>query len=156
MDQELTYVDCQVVLQEVPDNISLCFSICGCPLSCKGCHSPFLRKKENGQTLTNQIYKNYIEKYEGFISCVLFMGGEWCQRDLIEKLKIAKKYGLETCLYTGMDDVSEDIKKHLTWIKTGPWIQELGGLESHRTNQRFIEVKTGKILNSKFLNNPKK
>ena len=39
------YYDFQVVLQEVPGEISLCFSISGCDKHCEGCHSPFLWKK---------------------------------------------------------------------------------------------------------------
>ena len=85
------------------------------------------------------------------ISCVLFMGGEWEEEDLINKLKTAEDNGLNTCLYTGMEDVSNEIKNHLTWLKTGPWIAELGGLDSSETNQKFIEVKTNKLLNHYFI-----
>ena len=85
------------------------------------------------------------------ISCVLFMGGEWEEEDLIKKLKIAEDNGLNTCLYTGMEDVSDEIKNHLTWLKTGAWIAELGGLDNPKTNQKFIEVKTNKLLNHYFV-----
>ena len=29
-----------IVFQEVPDEMSLCITVCGCPLKCDGCHSP--------------------------------------------------------------------------------------------------------------------
>ena len=147
----LRYHDIQVVLQEVPGQISLCFSITGCPLRCEVCHSPFLWKNGSGEILTDELFADFLDKYKSMISCVLFMGGEWEEEDLIKKLKIAEDNGLNTCLYTGMEDVSDEIKNHLTWLKTGPWIAELGGLDSPKTNQKFIEVKTNKLLNHYFV-----
>ena len=73
--------------------------------------------------------------------------------DLIHKLQIARTYSLHTCLYTGLEEnqVPLLLKKELTWLKTGPWIASLGGLSSPTTNQRFIEVQSGKLLNESFL-----
>ena len=132
----LRYHDIQVVLQEVPGQISLCFSITGCPLRCEGCHSPFLWKNGSGEILTDELFSDFLDKYKSMISCVLFMGGEWEEKDLIKKLKTAE---------------DNEIKNHLTWLKTGPWIAELGGLDSPETNQKFIEVKTNKLLNHYFV-----
>lgn len=146
----LRFYDIQVALQEVPHEISLCFSITGCPLHCRGCHSPHLWKRGSGEVLTDDLFISSIEKYKSMISCILFMGGEWEEKDLIKKLKIAQEYGLSTCLYTGLDEISEDIKKYLTWLKVGAWVEELGGLNSNTTNQKFIEIKTGAILNHYF------
>lgn len=85
------------------------------------------------------------------ITCVVFMGGEWYPHELNAKLKIAIDCGLKTALYTGESDISQDIMKNLTFLKTGKWIEELGGLNSPRTNQRFLNVKTNKNLNHLFL-----
>ena len=146
------YSDLQIVLQEVPGQISLCVSVTGCPLRCKGCHSPFLWKKGTGTPLTDELLVTTLERYKNMISCVLFMGGEWEEEDLIHKLQIARAYGLYTCLYTGLteEEVSKAIKEELTWLKAGPWIEILGGLSAPTTNQRFIEVSTGRILNEMF------
>ncbi|WP_420399264.1 anaerobic ribonucleoside-triphosphate reductase activating protein [Flagellimonas sp.] len=141
----------QIVLQEVPGEISLCFSISGCPLRCKGCHSPFLWKEGNGEKLTLHLFDHILYKYYGFASCVLFMGGEWHQDELIQYLKYAKDKGYKTCLYTGLDRVEDSILQQLTWIKTGKWIQALGGLDSKKTNQKFIEVRTKKLYNHLFI-----
>ncbi len=139
-----------IVLQEVPGQISICFSISGCPIRCQGCHSPFLWD-ENGLLLTNDKYIEILNKYKGYANCVLFMGGEWCGAELTDKLKTATEMGFETCLYTGLEQVDKQITQNLTWLKTGPFIKELGGLESPTTNQRFIEVKSNTILNHLFL-----
>lgn len=147
------YYDFQVVLQEVPGEISLCFSISGCPLRCEGCHSPFSWKEGNGELLTIEKYKSVLDQYSNLASCVLFMGGEWHSIDLIELLKLAINKNYKTCLYTGEDQVSNTILNELTWIKTGKWTQELGGLDNKNTNQKFIEVKTNTVLNNLFIKN---
>lgn len=143
----------QIVLQEVPGEISLCFSISGCSIQCKGCHSPFSWKKDNGSILTKQYFLEQLKKYKGIATCVLFMGGEWHEKELIDNLELAKKIGYKTCLYTGQEKVSIQLKKQLTWLKTGKWKEHLGGLDSKNTNQKFIEVKTNKKLNHLFLKN---
>lgn len=149
----LHFHNIEIVLQEVPNQLSLCFTITGCPLRCKGCHSPYLWKKENGKPLTDELFLDKIEQYDEMVSCILFMGGEWEEKDLIRKLQMAQKRNLYTCLYTGKEDISPIIKKHLTWLKTGAWIAHLGGLESNTTNQKFIELSTGKVLNHLFRKN---
>ena len=55
--------DFQIVLQEVPGEISLCFSISGCSIQCKGCHSPFSWKKDNGSILTKRYFLKQLKKY---------------------------------------------------------------------------------------------
>lgn len=140
-----------IVFQEVPGEISLCFNISGCPLRCSGCHSPYLWKEKSGEKLTEDLYNEKLNQYRSMATCVLFMGGEWHQNQLIKYLEKAKKLGYKTCLYTGREQVDEAVLKHLTWIKTGKWNPKLGGLDNLKTNQKFIEVKTQKQLNYLFL-----
>ncbi len=147
------YYDFQVVFQEVPGEISLCFSISGCSMFCKGCHSPFLWKKGNGSLLTEEVYSSLLNQYKNLATCVLFMGGEWHPKELIKMLQEAKNKNYKTCLYTGEKSVSKEIYKQLTWLKTGKWKQDLGGLDSKITNQRFVEIKTNKKLNYLFSKN---
>jgi anaerobic ribonucleoside-triphosphate reductase activating protein len=147
------YYDFQVVLQEVPGEISLCFSISGCNLHCEGCHSPFLWKEGNGNLLTENVYTSLLNKYKNLATCVLFMGGEWHEEELINMLQLAKKQDLKTCLYTGEEFISEAIKNELTFLKTGKWEQKIGGLEKNSTNQKFINVKTNQKLNYLFSKN---
>jgi anaerobic ribonucleoside-triphosphate reductase activating protein len=146
----MRYFKKEIVLQEVPGEISLCYFICGCPLHCKGCHSSFTWNENTGYQLDIQNYKETIERYKDYISCILFMGGEWHEDELIQLLRMARKKGLKTCLYTGLDNVSFPLRNELTFLKTGPWIPELGGLNSSRTNQRMIDLKTGECLNACF------
>ena len=140
-----------VVFQEVPGEISLCFNISGCSIRCKGCHSPYLWNRFRGEKLTKYIFSEILKKYKNYATCVLFMGGEWYQKELINRLKLAQESGYKTCLYTGEETIDDEIKKHLTWLKTGKWEEKMGGLDNLNTNQKFIEIKTDKKLNYLFI-----
>ena len=139
-----------VVFQEVPNEISLCFSITGCKVGCKGCHSTELWQEDNGVSLTNKNFTQWLKKYQGLISCVVFFGGEWQANALIEKLIIAKNHGLKTCLYSGEKHIDINISQHLNFLKTGAWHETLGGLDSPTTNQVFRNVISGERLNHLF------
>lgn len=140
-----------IVWQEVPNEVSLAFLIAGCPLRCKGCHST-ASWSGRGAALDAQGLQQRMDQYQGLITCVLFMGGEWQADDLCVLLKIARDAGLATCLYTGFEyeDVPPRLLAQLTYLKTGRFRAELGGLDSPTTNQRFIDLRTGAILNPLF------
>ena len=68
------YIDARVTFSEVPDEISLCISITGCPYRCFSCHSPHLRE-DIGEPLDSNSLSSLIENNKG-ITCVCFMGGD--------------------------------------------------------------------------------
>lgn len=142
-----------VVFQEVPDHLSVAFTIAGCPLRCKGCHSKHLWsvKESDCTELTEELFRGFLERYRGSASCILFMGGDQFPEELIKLLDMALAEGYSTALYTGYPDVLGSIKQRLTYLKTGHYVERLGGLDSPKTNQKFIEVSTGELLNYKFV-----
>lgn len=140
----------RIVFQEVPNEVSLLFQITGCQVRCSGCHSPHLWNNKNGIVLTNEYLKNCLIKYKGLVTCVLFFGGEWEEKELINKLIIAKSENLKTCLYSGEEIVSKSILKELDFVKLGKWITDYGGLGKPSTNQVFRDLNTGKSLNHLF------
>lgn len=148
----MRYSSLQIVFQEVPNEISLALHITGCPLRCTGCHSSDIRNPKVGTVLTAENLNQFLTEYRNYITCVVFLGGEWEPSILIEFLEIIQKRNLKTCLYTGYEyhQVSPEILKHLDYLKYGPYRPELGGLDSPRTNQRFIEVNSGFVLNHYF------
>jgi anaerobic ribonucleoside-triphosphate reductase activating protein len=153
---KLKYSSYDVVLQEIPNEISLAFTITGCQLACVGCHSEYLWGKNNGKELTDEKFEKIVKKYDGLISSVLFMGGEWESNELISKLQISKRLGLKTALYTGlnhkqMERSYQRIILELDYLKTGKWVEELGGLDSPTTNQRLINLNTSEKLNHYFI-----
>lgn len=143
-----------VVFQEVPGEISLAFYVCGCPLHCKGCHSPELWTEKSGEPLSAEKYARLLEHYSGYVSCVLFMGGEWHPRELKDFLRTARQAGFKTALYTGLEALPSTITEDLDFVKLGPWRQELGGLSSPNTNQVFWDLARNRILNHLFQGTP--
>jgi anaerobic ribonucleoside-triphosphate reductase activating protein len=148
----MRYSGLQIVFQEIPNEISLAIHITGCQLKCKGCHSSDLWSSQNGIQLDLDHFEQLIAKYSNYISCILFMGGEWDLALLMELIHCAKKYGKKVALYTGLEllAVPEVLLRNLDYIKYGPYISELGGLNSIKTNQRLIHLKTNTVLNSFF------
>lgn len=159
----LKYVDTKIVFQEIPDEITLAINISNCPCQCKGCHSPYLaedigkplvyRTEYKGQpaTETGEL-QELIESNEG-ITCICFMGGDsnpslinkcgWLIKKLYFKLKVA--------WYSGRQELSKDIDlKNFDYIKLGPYIEELGPLNSKTTNQRFYRVEGDKLVDETF------
>jgi anaerobic ribonucleoside-triphosphate reductase activating protein len=147
----LRFTDEQIAFREVPCEVSLAFTIAGCPLGCKGCHSSYSWNSEQGTALTPDYLQQRLQRYQGLISCVLFLGGEWQPTPLLQLLQLSRNAGLQTCLYTGLDDVSDEIKQQLTYLKTGRWLAERGGLNNSSTNQIFTDLRTGQCLNHLFI-----
>lgn len=139
-----------VVWQEVPGETSLAYTLTGCPVGCKGCHSVDSWPAGSGVALTPDYLKTRLAQYHGLISCVLFLGGEWQPDALLNLLQLCKAHGLKTCLYTGLEGVSHELSCELDYLKTGPWIAQRGGLDNPDTNQVFTELATGKCLNFHF------
>ncbi|MDG6858394.1 anaerobic ribonucleoside-triphosphate reductase activating protein [Glaesserella parasuis] len=150
--KQIRFISEQIVWQEVPNETSLAFLISGCPLGCKGCHSIESWKLGSGQFLSEIYLQQRLAQYQGLISCVLFMGGEWLPELLLQRLQLVRQSGLKTCLYTGLEfeQLPQEILAVLDYVKTGRWIAELGGLNCITTNQRFIDLQTGKVLNAHF------
>ena len=146
----LNIVEYDIVFQEVPTEVSLALTIAGCPLMCRGCSRADTWKKERGTPLTYDFLAKLLECYKGLVSCVLFMGGEWQSSALLSALKQVRHFGLKTALYTGLDTIPSSLQTELTYLKTGPWIMELGGLDTPTTNQRFIDCTNGEVLNHLF------
>ena len=129
----------QIVLTEVPGEISLALSISGCPLRCKGCHSTETYDTNFGEKLTYEKIDKLLNKH---VTCVLFYGGEWNPEELIKFLKYINAKKLKTCLYTGyeLDFIPKEILNELDFIKTGSYNASLGGLNNKNTNQKFISL----------------
>lgn len=151
--ENLRFSSEQIVWQEVPNETSLAFLITGCPLGCKGCHSADSWKTGQGNELTCDYLIERLIRYQGLISCVLFMGGEWQAEKLLPLLQLCRQRRLQTCLYTGLEqnEIPQYLLTELTYLKTGRWIAERGGLSSLTTNQRFIDLRSNENLNHLFI-----
>ncbi len=147
------YVCHTVGTLEVPDEVSLIYTISGCPLRCPGCHSADLRNPDLGRTLDTRVLAETLERYAGLASCVCFLGGEWQPHALIALLQLTRAKGLATCLYTGSEHIDDAIAAHLDYLKLGPFIAARGGLDRPGTNQRFLDLRNGLDLTHRFQRN---
>ena len=145
--KKLKYIDYDIVFQEVPDETTLAINISGCPYRCEGCHSQYLWEYD-GEYLLDHI-NDIINRYLGLFTCLCFMGGDQNCSDLLAALRLAKDKGVNTCLYTGCNDldiIPMAIRHELNYIKIGSYKKELGGLDSKKTNQRFYVLNHGEIV----------
>ena len=145
--KKLKYLNYSIVMQEVPNEVSLAINISGCPHRCEGCHSKELWEYI-GAYLTDDI-DELLEEYGDLISCVCFMGGDQNSKELEYCIDKAKEKQLKTCLYTGTDNINlidKSIIQKLDYIKVGKYIEDLGGLDSKTTNQKMYDLKNNKEI----------
>lgn len=150
----LKYVDVLVSFQEIPDEISLCINISNCPCHCEGCHSAYLAE-DIGEELTPKVLEELILKNLG-VSCVCLMGGDANPSEIEELatlLKFQSWYPVKVAWYSGRQYISDEINTDLfDYIKIGPYIPKLGGLDNPNTNQIMYKNEDGKLIDitSKF------
>lgn len=130
--------DTSVVFSEIPDEITLALNISNCQNCCIGCHTPYLRENI-GDELTEEVIHILIEQNNG-ISCICFMG----EGNDLDSLKDLAKYvhsisDLKVALYSGREEVENDLYDIFDYIKIGPYIESLGPLNSKTTNQRLYK-----------------
>lgn len=136
----MKYLNTLVGFREFPDEISLLINITGCCFHCLGCHSPELWE-DIGTPLSISELDKLIQDNKG-ITCVGFMGGNLSDVNLLA-FHISMYYpSLKVGWYTGgIIDENELLKlEFLDYVKTGPYIKELGGLDSPLTNQKFYVI----------------
>lgn len=138
----IKYVDYDIVFQEVPGEVSLALNISNCQFNCEGCHSPHLRE-DIGRDLEKDL-PALLGKYAGMITCVLFLGEGYDRNTLIDLVSSVRAKGLKTAVYTGRNiplggsvyDLALTVGAP-DYLKYGPYVGELGGLSSPKTNQRM-------------------
>ncbi len=126
-----------VVLEEIPDKVTLAVEISNCRGSCIGCHSPFL-KQDIGVELTPDAVDRLIADNFG-VNCFLLLGEG---KDPEALLRIAEHLrvhhpDLERAVYSGRPEVELEIYAAFDYVKVGPYVAELGPLNERTTNQRL-------------------
>lgn len=141
----IKYVNTEVVFEEIPDEITLAVNISNCQNNCPGCHSAYL-KQNIGEELTETAVDGLIDKNRG-ITCFCFMG-EGNDAESLKKLilYINEKYpDIKVGLYSGRNDVEDDLWDNLDYLKLGPYVEELGPLNKETTNQRLYRRTDGRM-----------
>lgn len=144
-----------ITLAEIPNRLAVYFEIGNCTLHCKGCHSKHLwdsMKDDCTDSLNDIMY--YVDRYyETGANAILFMGG--LRSSNVPPLKFITcilrplyEKGYDIGLYDGgeWDGWIEKASRYCKWVKVGPYIEKLGGLDNSTTNQRFYEKIDGKFV----------
>lgn len=139
------YVDYDIVFQEIPDEVTLAVNLSNCPYRCKGCHSPHLQT-DIGMELNESTLADVLRKYEKAITCICFMGGDADTGELYRLADfIREKWRgkIKTAWYSGNNRLTAHCANHFDFVKTGPYIEALGGLDKKTTNQRLYRIESG-------------
>lgn len=138
----IRYVNTGVVFQEVPDEVTLSINISNCPCHCIGCHSKYLWE-DIGEPLNYLAMDEMLRKYGDDITCVGLMGGDANPQEVNDMAAYIKSKNriLKVAWYSGRHEVAEEIDlRNFDFIKLGPYVESLGGLDKRTTNQRFFRV----------------
>ena len=136
-----------IVFQEIPGEVTLALNLSNCPCHCPGCHSKHLWE-DIGEPLDEALLSGLIARYNGLITCVCFMGGDAEPMNVIRlanyihELRIKnEELRLKTAWYSGRPSMPSNLNtpNPFDYIKIGPYIEELGGLKSEKTNQRLYK-----------------
>lgn len=136
----IKYKDFAITFVEIPEEISICLEITNCPHRCNNCHSPELRA-DIGKELTEEELDKLITKNDDS-TCICFMGGDNNHREIADlACYIHDCYpDLKVAMYSGDDELDEDLLGVLDYYKIGPYVEELGPLNSKTTNQKLYYI----------------
>lgn len=127
-----------VVIEEIPDRVTLAVDISNCQGNCVGCHSPFL-KTDVGEELTEEVIDRLVADNFG-VDCFLFLGEGRDPEALLRLAAYIRSKGLAAALYSGRAAVEDGIFNAFDYVKVGPYIGSFGPLNSKTTNQRLYKV----------------
>jgi anaerobic ribonucleoside-triphosphate reductase activating protein len=106
--------------------------------------------EDKGRILDETVLMDLMNKYGKSITCICFMGGDAAPQE-IEQLAVfvrnATQSRMKTAWYSGKQHIPPTCSyRHFDYIKLGPYIEELGGLNSAKTNQRFYRIREDKMI----------
>lgn len=136
-----------ITMNEIPGRIAVYFELGNCTQGCPGCHSPHLAVQQCLAITPIEELEDIAEtQATKGANAIVLMGGTTngiSKRDLITLLRRLSCI-LPVCLYSGSDDEEDDKDiaraAGISWLKTGSYQEERGGLDNPRTNQHFYEV----------------
>ena len=133
-----------VVMEEIPDRVTLAVDISNCRGNCVGCHSPFL-KKDIGQELTPEVIDRLVADNFG-VNCFLFLGEGRDPEALLVLAEHVRSLGLEVAVYSGRETVEDVFWYYFDYVKLGPYRPECGPLNNPSTNQRLYKVENARPI----------
>ena len=144
----LRFVSYDIVFQEIPGEVTLAVNISGCPNHCAGCHSPHLWDN-TGERLDDDAVAALLGKYGSSVTCFCFMGGDAEPGEVARLASLVRTQTsgrLKIGWYSGKSALPDGFGlRDFDYIKLGPYITALGGLDCETTNQRFYKVQNGSL-----------
>lgn len=144
-----------IVFQEIPNEVSLAFTLKNCPNMCEGCHSPHLREK-TGSPLNRKILWKILKEYRDRVTTILFLGGDGDVDDLCELFKDINIFNhvhnanLKVAWYSGVDEIYLRMGLFLDYYKVGRYDNTKGGLDNPNTNQILYKIEDEKMKDITF------
>ncbi len=138
----LKYENAGIVFQEIPDEVTLSINISNCPCHCPGCHSKYLWENI-GKPLDKDAVDRFMDNYRSSITCVCFMGGDADPQSVDRLAAYVRETYPEIHIgwYSGRTVISAEIsRENFDYIKIGPYLKHLGGLNKRTTNQRLYKI----------------
>jgi anaerobic ribonucleoside-triphosphate reductase activating protein len=101
-----------------------------------------------GDILDENTLTELVEKYRNAVTCVCFMGGDSAPQEVGRLAAfLQRSYTVKTGWYSGKSNIPSGCSvQHFDYIKLGPYIQDLGGLNSVTTNQRFYQIENENMI----------
>ena len=143
----LRFVDYDILFQEIPDEVTLAINLSGCPYRCKGCHSPQLQT-DIGEELNETSLDQLLGRYGEAITCLCFMGGDADPEGVCRLATYVRKYrtgAIHTAWYSGSNQLYDTARFCFDYVKIGPYIEVLGGLDRRGSNQRLYRLQEGRL-----------
>ena len=115
-----------VVIEEIPDRVTLAVDISNCQGNCVGCHSPFL-KEDIGEELTAEVIDKLVADNFG-VDCFLFLGDGNNTTEICELARYIQNnhVTVDTAIYSGYDLILNEYLGCFDYIKVGKYIEEYG------------------------------
>ena len=135
-----------ITFTEIPDHITYFIEFGNCSKHCPKCHSPHLSDMVVSPPDLVCVERRAERAAEQGADAIVLMGGTTNGISDDDLVTICRALGtiLPVGLYSGRDDEERDKyiarRGSLHWLKTGSYQEELGGLDSPHTNQRFYEL----------------
>ena len=154
----IKYLNHDIVFQEFPDEVTLAINLSLCPNGCPGCHSAYLQG-DIGEELTPERLLGLIDDFLDEITCVGLMGGDNDPTEVARLLRTVKeKYAdrIHTGWYSGRQQLPKGFTTNgFDYVKVGPYVKDLGPLNSTTTNQRLYRIEKGEMIDitSRFWRN---
>ena len=149
----LRYQSYDIVFQEIPGEVSLALTISNCPNRCKDCHSPHLWA-DSGEVLDEKALSGLLKKYGNAVTCVCFMGGDASPNEVERLAMYLREHTgnrLKIGWYSGKTNFPDTCSLfHFDYLKLGPYIRDLGGLDAPDTNQRFYRIENGEMKDETY------